>query len=164
MIIGNLVGAEHFNNSFIEYKKNTDMKPFDRNKESKAYIPKDGINRIYYYGAFFGGKVHNVIEFCKILILWQKYDKTILNYEPIWNDESYINKYFNTNPHAVVLSKDFVPNISDKGGFEESHGCIRNINNDWGKETYMFLQENIEIPFTFIDGKIHESLKINEKH
>ena len=143
-MIGDLIGGEHFLNPLnLE-------NPFDRNPKSKAYIPKEGVERMYYYGAFFGGKVDNVIEFCKILISWQKYDKEILNYEPVWNDESYINKYFNTFPHDTVLLQYFVPNISDKAGLQNT----RDTNKDCDKEIYSFLSINIEEPFCFKNGNI----------
>ena len=143
-MLGDLVGGEHFWNQY------TDKNPFDRNKESKAYIPDDGNERMYYYGAFFGGNINYVIFFCKILIEWQTYDKEKLNYEPCFNDESYINKYFNTYPHETVLCKDFVPNISDKAGFSDN----RNPNADWDPEVYIYLQNNIDTPFTFNNNKI----------
>ena len=37
---------------------------------------------MYYYGAFFGGKVTNVLKFCKTLIEWQNYDRTLLKFIP----------------------------------------------------------------------------------
>ena len=61
-MLGDLIGGEHFCNRYPEDK------PFDPNPNSMAYLPKDGINRMYYYGAFFGGKVNRIIDFCKILM------------------------------------------------------------------------------------------------
>ena len=84
------------------------------------------------------------------MISWQKYDKETLKYEPVWNDESYINKYFNTYPHDTVLLENFVPNISDKAGLTNT----RNINKDCEKEIYTFLLINIDEPFRFKNGNI----------
>ena len=53
-------------------------------------------------------------------------DKKI-NYEPIWNDESYINNYFHYNKPSTVLNKDFEKylTISDKNGFEGHYKDIK---------------------------------------
>lgn len=117
-LIGDLVGGEHFANKG-DLKGNSG---YDRNPRSKAYIPEDSpLEPIYYYGAFFGGKKEQIQDFCRVLLEWQHWDKVNLNgYEPVVNDESYINKYFHHTPPACVESKDFQFNISDKGGVENS--------------------------------------------
>ena len=83
---------------------------------------------MYYLGAFFGGQKDNVINFCKVLKMWQDEDKKI-PYEPGVNDESYINKYFHIYKPTTVLFKDFAFKISDKGGIGET----RNTNLDISK-------------------------------
>ena len=112
---GDLVGGEHYaNRSFLSGNKG-----YDRNHKSKAYIPEDSeLEAIYYYGAFFGGKKQRVTEFLQTLVEWQTYDTEVLGYEPVVNDESYINKYFHYTPPQIVKCEDFKFNISDKGGIE----------------------------------------------
>jgi hypothetical protein len=97
-----------------------DDKNFDRNPKSKAYVPYDTkLKQMYFYGAFFGGRKDNLIEFCKTLREWQLYDTNELGYEPIYNDESYINAYFHYNPPHTVPSDKFVFLVSNKGGIRE---------------------------------------------
>ena len=99
--LGDLVSGQHYNDLY------EGPKVFDRNPESKAYISEDTDRpQMYYYGAFFGGKLDNVVEMCNKLLEWQDEDKKI-NYEPIWNDESYLNKYFHINDHKTVMNSDF---------------------------------------------------------
>ena len=88
--LGDSVGGEHFGNKGF-LSGNTG---YDRNENSKAYVPEDSeLNPVYYFGAFFGGRADFVKHFCEILIDWQKKDK-LISYEPAVNDESYINKFF----------------------------------------------------------------------
>ena len=140
---GDLVGGEHYNNS------DKGEKPYERNPKSKAYIPKNTeLEQIYYYGAFFGGKIDNVIKFCEQLIIYQKED-TLINIEPIWNDESYINKYFHFNKPSVVLNKDFQFNISDKNGMS---GDYKDTKNNWNDKYLKTLQKDKKcIFFNFKD-------------
>jgi hypothetical protein len=135
-----LTGGEHYNNG-------NPKKPFDRNPKSKAYIPEDTDRpQMYHYGAFFGGKIPKVVEMCKVLLEWQKEDKKI-PYEPIWNDESYLNKYFHYNEHAVVLSKNFPFNISDKSGME---GHYKDTKNNWNDAYLVHLKKDKDcLVFTF---------------
>lgn len=115
--LGDLVGGEHFGNrSFL-----SDCKGMDRNPASKAYVPADTcLPCTYYYGAFFGGKIKNVIEFCNTLRYNQLEDKKI-PYEPGVNDESYINQHFHFNPPTkTVPTEGFMFDISDKGGIGET--------------------------------------------
>lgn len=108
-ILGDLVGAQHFNDS-------DPNKPYDRYEMSKAFIPRDTpLLQMYFQGAFFGGMVSSVKNFCIVLREWQIEDKKI-PYEPGVNDESYINKYFHYHPPKVIYTKDFPFIISDKGG------------------------------------------------
>ena len=120
LFIGDLVGLEHFNNVMP-------TKVYDRNVYSKAFIPytikKD---ETYYWGSLFGGSIESVKSMCTTIILWQQYDKLILNYEPIWNDESYINKYFYIFPPSkTILFKDFPfvhtekADIGDRRSFQD---------------------------------------------
>lgn len=124
--LGDLVGGEHFGNrSFL-----SNCKGMDRNPISKAYVPADTcLPCTYFYGAFFGGKKENVIEFCKILRNNQLEDKKI-PYEPGVNDESYINQHFHFNPPTkTVHLEDFAFDISDKGGIGETRMVTLDISN-----------------------------------
>jgi hypothetical protein len=111
-----LVGGEHYGNR--DWLK--DGSGFDRNPQSKAYVPLDSqLPYTYHYGAFFGGKRDLVIDFCKTLREWQIEDKKI-PYEPGCNDETYINTYFHFNPPHTVPCEKFAFAISDKGGIGET--------------------------------------------
>ena len=114
--LGDLVGGEHFGNrTWLK-----DGAGFDRNPESKAYVPENSLlPYTYHYGAFFGGSKNRVIEFCETLREWQIEDKKI-PYEPGCNDESYINKYFYFNSPYTVPCEKFMFDISDKGGIGET--------------------------------------------
>jgi hypothetical protein len=123
--IGDLVGGEHHGNrSWLK-----DGSSFDKNPNSKAYVDlSTGLPTTYYYGAFFGGKRDNLISFCKTLREWQLEDKKI-PYEPIWNDESYINAYFHHNPPTIVPCDKFGFEISHKGGIGETRDTKLDITN-----------------------------------
>lgn len=115
--IGETVGLEHFgNNGWMK-----DVKGYDRNPASKAYIPFDTpLFQMYYHGCLFGGEKNKIIEICKILRENQLEDKKI-PYEPGVNDESYINQYFHYNPPTrTVLLHEYMFNVSDKGGIGET--------------------------------------------
>jgi hypothetical protein len=126
--LGNLVGGEHYNNRWLDKNGKPLNKGYDRNPKSKAYIPLNTpLPQMYYYGAFFGGIKQSVLDFCKTLINNQIEDRKI-PYEPIWNDESYINNYFHYNPPSFVVKKDaFAFNISDKGDIDNTRNPARNI-------------------------------------
>ena len=114
--LGDLVGGEHYGNR--SWLKNG--AGFDRNPESKAFVPENTLLPCtYHYGAFFGGKKDLVINFCNTLREWQLEDKKI-PYEPGCNDESYINAYFHFNPPYTVPCEKFMFDISDKGGIGET--------------------------------------------
>ena len=114
--LGELVGGEHYGNR--GWMK--DNKPFDRNKASKAYIPENtSLDQMYYYGAFFGGEKNKLLDLCAVLQEWQQEDKKI-PYEPCWNDESYLNKYFHHHPPKAILNEDFPFHVSDKSGIQNT--------------------------------------------
>lgn len=116
--IGELVGGEHYNNR--SYAKEIKQKPFERNPKSRACVPIDSaLEQTYCYGAFFGGEKDKVIDMCKILAENQRADRSI-NFEPCWNDESYINHYFHFNPPKIIPSHEFVFSVSDKGGIGDT--------------------------------------------
>ena len=121
--IGETVGLEHFGNN--DWMK--EVKGYDRNPKSKAYVPHDTpLFQMYYHGCLFGGAKNNIIEVCKVLRENQLEDKKI-PYEPGVNDESYINQYYHYSPPTrTVLLKEYMFNVSDKGGIDET----RNVNLD----------------------------------
>lgn len=121
--LGDLVGGEHYGNrGWLK-----DGAGYDKNPRSKAYVsPTSTLSKIYYYGAFFGGKKDKVIDFCKTLREWQIEDKKI-SYEPGVNDESYINAYFHYNPPFMVSCEKFAFDISHKGGIGETRKTDLNI-------------------------------------
>jgi hypothetical protein len=140
--VGGLVGGQHYGDQ--GWMK--ELKAFDRNLISKAYVPLDTpLPQMYYYGAFFGGTKRNMMEFCKTLRFNQLEDKKI-PYEPGVNDESYINQYFHYNPPTkVVLCQDFKFDISDKGGIGET----RNVKLDVQQLKYDLLKyKNILVNIT----------------
>jgi hypothetical protein len=115
--LGDSVAGQHYaDQSWMKEKKG-----YDRNPRSKAYVPYDTtLPQMYFYGAFWGGTKEWTMNFCKIMLEWQKEDKK-WGYEPGVNDESYSNCYFHFNPPSkVVLCKDFKFLISDKGGIGET--------------------------------------------
>lgn len=116
--IGDMVGGQHYGDQGHMLKQG---RPFERNPRSKAYVPRNtALPQMYFYGAFFGGRKQRMIDFCKLMISYQKADKQ-WGYEPGVNDESYINREFHFNPpDRIVLSKDFKFLISDKGGIGDT--------------------------------------------
>jgi hypothetical protein len=144
--IGDMVGGQHYGDeNFMK-----EVKGFDRNPQSQAYVPFDtSLLQIYFYGAFFGGKSDKMIEFCNVLKTYQEIDK-LIPYEPSVNDESYINKEFHFNPPSkVVLSENFMFEISDKGGIGETRDM--NLNVDTLKEELFLNKEKL---INIASGKI----------
>ncbi len=114
--LGDIVGGEHYGNRAWM----RDAKPFDGNENSKAYVPEDtDLPKMYYYGAFFGGEKQKLLDLCSLLKEWQEEDRKI-PYEPAWNDESYLNKYFHFNPPHTIKTEDFLFLVSDKSGIGET--------------------------------------------
>lgn len=122
--LGETVTLQHFGDQ--GWMK--DIKGYDRNPISEAYIPLDtNLPQMYYHGAFMGGEAKKIFDICRILLSYQIKDKKI-PYEPSVNDESYINKYFHYNPPTkVVLSVDYKFNVSDKSGVGNTRDMNLNI-------------------------------------
>ena len=136
--IGDTVGLEHFgNNGWMK-----DIKGYDRNPASKAYVPLNTpLFQMYYHGCLFGGKKSNIMEACEILYNNQLEDKKI-RYEPGVNDESYINQYYHYNPPTLTVYLDkYMFNVSDKGGIE--HGRDVNFNITELKEQMLLNKDNL---------------------
>lgn len=144
--LGDLVGGEH-------YGSKTYLKEgigYDHNPKSKAYVPYNtSLPCTYYYGAFFGGKREKVIELCKVLHNNQLEDKKI-PYEPVVNDESYINQYFHYNPPTLTVTSDkFEFGVSDKGGIGETRNMKLNT-----EEFKQKLRENSQKIFDIQHNKL----------
>jgi hypothetical protein len=144
--IGETVGLEHFgNNGWMKEKKG-----YDRNPQSKAYVPLDTpLFQMYYHGCLFGGKKDKIVEVCKVLYNNQLEDKKI-NYEPGVNDESYINQYYHYNPPAlIVYLSEYMFNVSDKGGIQNSRDVDMNL--DDLKADMLANRDNL---YDLINGKL----------
>lgn len=122
--IGDTVGLEHFGNN--DWMK--EVKSYDRNPRSKAYVPHDTpLFQMYYHGCLFGGKKDKMMEVCKVLRDNQIEDKKI-QYEPGVNDESYINQYYHYNPPTLTVYLDkYMFNVSDKCGIEHNRDVNFNV-------------------------------------
>ena len=122
--LGDLVGGQHYGDQ--SYMK--EEKAYDRNPQSMAYVPKDTkLPQMYYYGAFFGGNTFMMMNLCDTLQQQQKIDQSI-GYEPVWNDESYLNAFFHIRPPKTILCKDFPFIVSDKGGIGETRNTNLDVN------------------------------------
>lgn len=143
--LGDLVGGEHYGNN--TWMKNN--KPFERNSNSTAYVPENTeLEQTYYYGAFFGGNKDSMISLCKILLHNQEADKKI-NFEPCWNDESYINHYFHFNKPKTIPTSKFHFLVSDKGGIGETRNARLNVE----KQKDEILKNRHEI-FDLVGGNV----------
>jgi hypothetical protein len=93
-----LVGVEH---PCYMHRDNFQF-TYDRNPLSKAYIPV-GSGEIYYQACLWGGTTKSFMELSKTIQDWANED---LNnkIEPIWLDESYLNKYFWLDPPKLLSS------------------------------------------------------------
>jgi len=144
--IGDTIGLEHFGNN--GWMKN--VKGYDRNPNSKAYVPIDTpLFQMYYHGCLFGGKKDKIIEVCKILYNNQLEDKKI-PYEPGVNDESYINQYYHYNPPSLTVHlQECMFNVSDKGGINNNREVNYNIESL--KKDMLLNKNNL---YDIINGKL----------
>lgn len=81
-------------------KKGRNAYPYDRNTDSRAYIPYDQ-GKYYYQASFFGGRTP---EFIELVQTCQKdaSDDISKGIMALWHDESYLNKYLlNLSPHII---------------------------------------------------------------
>jgi hypothetical protein len=93
-----LVGVEH---PHYTHRQNH-LFTYDRNEKTNAYIPL-GEGEIYYQACFWGGKTKNFMELSKTIEEWTEEDRQN-GVEPVWLDESYLNKYFLLNPPKTLSS------------------------------------------------------------
>jgi hypothetical protein len=132
--IGDIVAGEHC--GYSSHGRNSDLNndsniytlPFDRNPASSCFLDKPDSESVYCYGAFFGGRYSKVLD-----MLFSLNEMMILNnsnnHEPPWNDESYLNYYFNTEQVKIIPSINFQFLISCKAGMVNIRDTNLNIKN-----------------------------------
>lgn len=86
------------------YKKSKDTFPYDRNKDTEAYIPR-GQGNMYAMGGFNGGTGPAFVKLIEKLNTAIKKDKE-KGVMPVWHDESYLNKYI-LDKNPLVLSPSY---------------------------------------------------------
>lgn len=116
---GNALFLEELNENFINQEKNlitivhpglygrsVDDMPYERNIESKAYIPK-GKGKYYVQGAFIGGKSDAFISMIKKLDkdTTVDLDKGII---AIWHDESFLNRYILERTDVQIMGRQYL--------------------------------------------------------
>lgn len=91
--------------------------PYEPNPESSAYIARPGqitienerprFQPLYFAGGFQGGTSASFLKACREMK--KMIDKDLsMNYIPIWNEESTMNKYLFENPPCIVLSPSYI--------------------------------------------------------
>lgn len=79
--------------------------PYETNPESRAYVaPHEGER--YYPGAFEGGTRPAFLRWCYWMTAASAEDH-LRGIEPVWNDESYLNRYLIDHPPALVLDERY---------------------------------------------------------
>lgn len=91
-----LVGVEH---ACYTHRNNL-VFTYDRNPYTNAYIPM-GLGTIYYQACLWGGTHSRFMEMSKTIQNWANEDLKN-KVQPIWLDESYLNKYFITYPPKLL--------------------------------------------------------------
>jgi len=139
--LGESVAGQHYGDQ--DWMK--EVKGFERNPRSKAYVPFDTkLFQCYAYGAFWGGSKEWVMFFCKTMLEWQRVDLA-WNYEPSNHDEAYSNAFFHYYPpDKIVACKDFAFVISDKGGIGDPRHMNLNVS-EIKKDLLKYKEKNINI-------------------
>jgi histo-blood group ABO system transferase len=117
------------------YSSSREAFTYERRPQSQAYIPWDR-GDFYYGGAFFGGSVLEVYHLTKACHEAMMEDKAN-GIEPVWHDESYLNKYLLYHKPTKVLSPEYLwdqqllgwPSIMKKLRYvavPKDHQAIRN--------------------------------------
>ncbi len=86
------------------YKKNQQY-PYCSDKNSPAYLEQNEKSK-YYQSGVIGGITEDFIEMAKTIKQWTNNDLK-RNYIPIWQDESYFNKYV-SDKNPLVLTPDYI--------------------------------------------------------
>lgn len=79
---------------------------YENNPRSSAFVP-DHERTSYFAGGFYGGRTQRVREILKGCYDLVEADRK-WNYIAVWHDESYLNRYFKTNPPSRILTPEFV--------------------------------------------------------
>lgn len=129
-ILGNLVGCQHPG----LWGNPSNQLPFDRNKNSTAYLSSPSDYNKYFFGALQGGKRESFLQMSKILS--ERINQDLKNnYIALWHDESQMNRYFLENPPDVILNKHEFAHVEKWFGpvnptvkirtLEKNHDAIR---------------------------------------
>lgn len=79
--------------------------PYERRKQSAAYIPRGLVNYKYYHAGVNGGRAKEYLEMCRTLNdrINSDYNNGIV---ALYHDESHVNKYFSEH-QCLSLSKEY---------------------------------------------------------
>lgn len=148
--LGDSVTGQHYNDDSLPLRR---KEGFESNENSTAFIPYNSpYPYMYYYGAFFGGIKEFVLKLCCELCKYQDAD-TYNGITTIFNDESYLNKYFHFNPPSRIVKKeDFKFVVSAKGGIQFSIEDTEHLK--CLKECLLTFKYNL---IDLIDGKMEVS-------
>ena len=125
-ILSTLVGTQH---PIVLSKEKF---PFEKNRKSTAYIkPKERESKMYFAGAFFGGKRE---AFLKLIRGTKKQiDEDIINgVMAKWHDESHLNRYFMDHRPTRILDTSYCApegwGIENRKilALDKEHGEMRN--------------------------------------
>lgn len=80
--------------------------PYERNLESAAGVAHGAEGSQYFPGAFEGGQRDHFFAMAEWIAAASRTDQR-LGIEPVWNDESYLNRYLIDHPPAKVLDRRY---------------------------------------------------------
>jgi histo-blood group ABO system transferase len=97
-IIADLMGTRH--PGYPNLSKARAL-PYDNHVASGSYIGDDE-EGYYYFGAFWGGRKHHILQLCKTI---RRRIRADLENDviPAWHDESHLNRYFMDIPPPITL-------------------------------------------------------------
>ena len=107
--------------------------PYEPNEKSASYVKRPGklvimegkqrFMPLYYAGGFQGGKTDEWIKAMKVMKKMIEKD-FMINYIPIWNDESVWNKYLSEHEPSVVLTPSYIyPDSLIEEYYKKIWGC-----------------------------------------
>lgn len=79
--------------------------PYERRKQSKAYVPRGRSSYRYYHAGVNGGRTNEYLDMCRALKVNIEQDNQN-GIIAIYHDESHINKYFTEHP-CLSLHKEY---------------------------------------------------------
>jgi hypothetical protein len=145
----------HVLNDFdqINYEKLT----FEKNKNCMAYFDINTLKTpIYYHARFFSGTKENMNLLCKTINNWHRIDKKN-NITPVWNDESYFNKFLNVIFDKKITTIKYDNNILlEDQGIDSGH-IEGKLKTPMGEYDMDILKEDIKFikdkPFEIRNGR-----------